>query len=939
MSSQREKWAEATRMILAAIDIEAEYERFGVRIEKRAKPSAAGWLACHARGRNDKNASASINVGDGPARGRYHDFGGGGESLSFWEIAADEDPRFRKDWRLARRYYAEQTKLELPDGDEDLAADQFEFFPITAGMALTYARKKSGVSAQAIMSLGGRGARWPKSLSNSPALQQQLIVFPMFGELLLDGDPIGWHCVKSAGDKIALYQGKRDDGKPNEPKLLKTMTKGTPGLMNVGGLARLAEAKVVWIVEGISDLLATQAALDAAAPDFTDHVVLSAGASSYHPKSEWLHHFTGKDVRICFDVDPPESQEAGQKAAGVWCAAMLGVAEAVRCVRLPFTPSKEPGAKKDLRDYFNLGKKYADLWSFSETFHALKADSQELARKFEATLARLGVVVIGQVEGTPAIEIFSTRLNKKTVVKEISRFDYIAAVRDIGGDIVDEHVDEALEASNGKLSMKDVRKAIAWAGGESWLSKKPAVGLGVWKVDDLLVLVGARAAYTWDGERLTRCDKPVVNGQRLDFGADEWFDPEELGRLLHLAKDVNWRRDVIGEALDLFLQWDNWRLKKTPELLVGLYLASLVQSIWEFRPQVGVVGGPATGKTVLLQTMAAMLGNLVMRCSKPSEAGIRQAIENTSKVIEIDEFEADHNRQRVLALLRTSSRGDQIVRGTSHQRGASFGLRHIAWTWSTELGLGEQADASRFIVLPLQPLPAGRPSKLQIPPPHELAALGQRLLAVAVTCAPEALKLVDAVKREVQGYDVRTAELYSVPSTIFSVANGDSRQDAVRRLGWTLYEFASKERRTATDEETLIWEIYGADVTLPGGKRETVASIIRNEVVESAPGQAVNREQLLDRVGIKLLSFPKRVFFYPRKIKSELLRLTHFKEVAIDQLLERLPTAKKGRERMLGQRPYGIAVEMNVIDQVVYGADDEQRPNLAEDELNNPENF
>lgn len=941
MSSQQGKWAEATRMILAAIDIEAEYERLGVRISKRAKPSATGWLACHSIDRHDKNASASINVGDGPARGRYHDFGGGGESLSLWEFAAVHDGRFRKDWRLARRYYAEQTKIELPDGDEDLAADQFEFFPLTAGMALTWSRKKPGVSAQAIFSAGGRGARWPKSLANSPALQQQLIVFPMFGELLLDGEPTGWHCVKASGDKISIYQGKRDDGQANEPKLLKVMTKGTPGLMNTGGLARLAEANVVWIVEGISDLLATQAALDEAAtadPAFAAHVVLSAGAASYHPKSEWLHHFAGKDVRVCFDVDPPESGQAGQKAAGVWCAALLGVADTVRCVKLPFTPSKEPGAKKDLRDYFNSGKTYAELWGFSETFAPLKADSAELAKKFEATLARLGVVVIGQIEGTTAIEVFSSSLNKKTAIKDVSRFDYIAAVRDLGGDIVDQHVDESLEASNGKLSMKDVRKAIAWAGGESWLSKKPAVGLGVWKVDDLLVLVGARAAYTWDGERLTRCDKPVVNGQRLDFGSDDWFDAEELGRLLHLAQDPEWRHDALLEAILLFDQWDNWRYKQTPQLLGGLVLATFVQSIWDFRPQVGILGGSNTGKTTLLQAIEGMLGNLALRCSKPSEAGIRQEIQNTSRVILIDEFEADHNRPKVLHMLRTSSRGDRIVRGTSTQKGASFGLRHIAWAFSVELGLNEQADANRFMVLPLQPLPPNRAPKITMPSPAELHALGQKLLATAIVLAPEALKLADAIKRQPYELDGRTVELYSAPAAMFALASNQSRTEALQRTGLFLREFASEDRRTETDEEALIKDIYHASIMLPGGKRRTIASLIRDEVVESAPGQALNREELLDNVGIKLLTFPKRVFFCHRKVR-ELLQGTRFRDMAVDQILERLPDAKKGRERMIGQRPYGVTIKMSVIDAIVYGADDEQRPDLGENELNNPENF
>lgn len=929
MSNQSPKWAEAERLILAALDIEAEYVRMGLRVDHRHKPSQSGWLACHAHGRQDKNPSASINVGDGPIRGRYHDFGGSAESLSFWDFAAQHDPKFRADWRIARRYYAEQTKVELPGGPEEDPADSFEFFDVTAGMLLNYSRKKPGVSAQSIRDLGGRGARYPKGLDN-PAMQQQCIAFPMYGEFLLDGEPTGWHVVRADGGKVSVYQGKG-----NEPKLIKTMTKGAYGLMNVSGLAKLAEAKVVWVVEGITDLLALQSVMPA---EFKDgaHVAVSAGGASYHPRPEWAPHFAGKDVRVCFDVDPVESQEAGQKAAGVWGTFLLPVAAEVRIVKLPFTAGS---GQKDLRDYFTSGRTYAELWEFSQTFAPLKPDSVELARAHEATLARLGIIVIGQVGDTEAIEIFSRSLNKKTTIKTVSRWDYTAAIRDVGGDVITKHVDRAIEASNGKLCMNDVRDAIAWAGGEISLSKQPAVGVGITKVDDLLVLVGARSAYVWDGRKLACTDRPVVNGQRLDFGADAWFDPEELGRLLHLAQDPAWRRGVLEETTLLFARWDNWKFKGTAQLLAGLVLATWVQSIWEFRPQIGIVGGPVTGKTVLLQVISQIFGNLATRCAKPSEAGIRALIENTFKILLIDEFEADHNRLKVLGLLRTSSRGEKVARSNSAQKAVMHGLKHIAWMFSIELGLSEQADASRFIVLPLKPLKQGEAPKLTVPEPRELAALGQRLLATAIVLVPEALKLADVIKRHQYGVNVRTAELYSVGAAMYSLAFGDSHAAAIERAGWTLSEFAGEERCGETDEEALLWAIYRAPVQLAGGVRKTVASLINDEIVESAPGKPVDRVETLDQVGIKIATYPKRLFLYPSKVCEDLLKNTRFKDMDIAQILERIPSAKRERQNMKGCRPRGISIEMETIYKMIDGEDVEQRPNLHDVELSEADKF
>ena len=64
--------------LLEKIDVLAEYEAIGLRVAKGARPNAAGWLSCHALGREDNKPSAVINVGTNPkARGIYKDFGTG----------------------------------------------------------------------------------------------------------------------------------------------------------------------------------------------------------------------------------------------------------------------------------------------------------------------------------------------------------------------------------------------------------------------------------------------------------------------------------------------------------------------------------------------------------------------------------------------------------------------------------------------------------------------------------------------------------------------------------------------------------------------------------------------------------------------------------------------------------------------------------------------
>ena len=70
--------------ILRRLDILAEYQAIGLRVATNAQPNDNGWLKCHSLYRPDKNPSAGINVGDGPQRGLYVDFGENGWGGKLW---------------------------------------------------------------------------------------------------------------------------------------------------------------------------------------------------------------------------------------------------------------------------------------------------------------------------------------------------------------------------------------------------------------------------------------------------------------------------------------------------------------------------------------------------------------------------------------------------------------------------------------------------------------------------------------------------------------------------------------------------------------------------------------------------------------------------------------------------------------------------------------
>lgn len=348
-------WQTASRETLLALDIRAEYEAMGIQVTGKT-PSSKGWLECRAIDRDDENPSAAINVGQGDERGRYNDMGGPGGSMGFWDFAATHGPYAT--WREARGSCAEKVGVKLPQGDGGGSFEElYEFSDLTAGALLLWTKRKPGVSPLAAKQAGGVAIRYPRKMPASRS--QSLIGFPMYGPALLAGKVTAWHSVRSDGAKIEKYQGKG-----NRPKLIRMMVKGDYGLMNQWALQHWEAAEVVWVVEGLSDMLTLQGVLG----DRTDHIVTSSGGCSYRMRDEWGSLFAGKDVRVCFDVDHPEEGHelgAGEEGANCWVSSLVGVAASVRKVVLPC--ELEPGVKSfDLRDYLERHT-YADLLELSES--------------------------------------------------------------------------------------------------------------------------------------------------------------------------------------------------------------------------------------------------------------------------------------------------------------------------------------------------------------------------------------------------------------------------------------------------------------------------------------------------------------------------------------------------------------------------------------------
>lgn len=105
-SAEPVDWIRVKDSILSKLDLSAEYQALGLRFTASA-PDAAGWRECRAMGRPDNKPSAAVNM----KTGLYHDMGGGGCTLNFFDFALKYGSF--GSWINTIQHFSKQTGVEL----------------------------------------------------------------------------------------------------------------------------------------------------------------------------------------------------------------------------------------------------------------------------------------------------------------------------------------------------------------------------------------------------------------------------------------------------------------------------------------------------------------------------------------------------------------------------------------------------------------------------------------------------------------------------------------------------------------------------------------------------------------------------------------------------------------------------------------------------------
>lgn len=639
-------------------------------------------------------------------------------------------------------------------------------------------------------------------------------------------------------------------------------------------------------------------------------------------KKEYAKFFRNRDVYILPDDDPTDPKTGvnpGLDHARKIISTLTDIAKSVRILTLPDLPPKG-----DVIDWIANG---GNLPKLMELIQELNADGESAAKKLEAEsqakseaaaasagdplalnreeeiLAAIKLEVLGEIaDSGGAIKVFSEDHRKSDIIKEVGKLS-LERLMQICGPIVKQKVHLSSDEIPGSYPLAEVKKAIALASGYRRIDMGNESGRGVWRgignnrePNQSVILVGSGEAAKWNGKKiLERITKPRSEGRILDLGcSDPWYDFQHLAGLMQDTLDPEFCKSTIRETEKLFSRWE-WKFEDSPSVVVGLILATWIQTLWDWRPQIAINGESKSGKSSLFKCLREIFGPLALSSSGSSAAGIRQKMKTSAPAALLDEFDTTKDRQEIMKMLRSASRGDTIFRGTTTHKGQEFTMQHIVWTAGIESGLKDQADRNRFILLELVQPKFGNQGKLVIPSHQELSNLGQRLLAISVRHALSAVDVASSLRKTyIEGIDSRVIESYAVPAAIIGAAY-EMDFDTTEGLMGKLLRTAKRETNAHGDKEQLVEDIFSSKIHT--GKEQV--SVEQAICWRNGGGGYVNA---LAAVGIAV--FEDGIFIAHNVVLRHLLKSTKWELQNIDEILTRLPGARECRKRFVTSKQY-----------------------------------
>ncbi len=798
--------------IVAAVDVLAEYQAIGFKPVGSTKQD--GWQDGHALGREDRNASAGINVESGV----YMDHGDNGLVLPMFKAIAQFSG---DDWyavrarlaktaglsrRLPKKKYGENDRLYDPESQLVIAHNQ-KFPPLFCQGLLD----RFKITFESLKLNGGILAQYP---SWSMEHRQRVIALPCYtpGPMLLKAPPRGYVLMRADGKDIIIPQ------KNAQPLIKKRITIGRSGLVGKFGLEVLQEKaekiEQLFKVEGITDLLRLFGEIGEGARSRYPVITNSSGAGEKNILPDVAATIAACDhpINLCVIHD---ADEPGQTGAGRWAADVGLQCRWFRNIQLPYQVEEKHG--KDLRDYFDDGNDFAAFQKMVKNHNPLDVKTEEgrkenVVTEDEENMQKINAVVLGyrtkRLDKTEIL-VYSRNLGKEVVFTSGERSLRTRFIAEFGGHL------RALDA-NGQLDTQRIMDSMLA------LANRPAddeqrIGQGTWEIDGQQYLIGKQGAFRYKGDgTFDKMDTPILGDHFASYGSRPWFDPDILFPYVEKAQDSTWAQeqfDMISEKL--FGMWTNLAHSWDSRLLTAICCACWQQPNWDLRPQVFISGETDTGKTILLERcFPGLFGRLAFPTGDTTKSGITQHVGSDSRIVLLDEFERSKERADIIKMFRNVTRGSIIARGTSSHDGYTASLRIIPIMAATERGKTiSAADINRSIWLDLLPVPSERRGKLILPPDLELRDFGYRLHAISIAHWPRMKQIEAALKNvSIGGVESRLIECYGVLVAVMAGLGGLSDDAAIELLKTILSERVELCEQRAVDHEDLLLTLLSMTV-------------------------------------------------------------------------------------------------------------------------------
>jgi hypothetical protein len=368
---------------------------------------------------------------------------------------------------------------------------------------------------------------------------------------------------------------------------------------------------------------------------------------------------------------------------------------------------------------------------------------------------------------------------------------------------------------------------------------------------------GPGAWRSRDGELILHCGERVLVGRA-------WQTPGEIGGYIYPAHArtplpsetiaPGGTRGPAAEAVALFEAWQWKNPNVAPHLLLGALGAAKIGGALRWRPTVWLTGDFGTGKSTLLETLCALLGEGGVHTTvDATPAGIWQRTRQSSHPVLIDEAEAEGDPRRMagmIKLARAACSGGIVYRGGSEHAPVHFTIQGLFVFGSILIpGLTPQ-DRSRITVLELEPLAGIKPPAISA---AKLKAMGEALTRRLVDGWPRLAEIFDQYRNALaeHGHRARSADQYGILLACAHILLHDGGElDADYLDIWC--ERLPPEREAAKDHQNCIAHLLTAPIEpFRSGGRRTIAQWI-GDALQPEAGQPASANTALETYGLSV---------------------------------------------------------------------------------------